>query len=183
MAQVNQSKLADAIKQTTDLPDYINEVSQKTLMKKVETPRAYIIIIVAYAEDLITKLLKSRLVVPLNSHSDELFSEQGPLYNFGAKLRLAYRMGLISQEMYWTLDRLRKLRDKCAHTHSEVSYEQPSTKDIIAEIHRRLSPHHHAANSAEKFQEIVTGVLIMLWNYYNNSVSGLSAAQKEIIFR
>lgn len=163
-------------------PEYLHEIVEKTLLKKVESPRAYIIIIVAYMEELVTKIVKAHLAVPGGS-DDNLFGSQAPLYNFGAKLRLAHRMGLISNEMYWLLDRLRKMRDKCAHSHTEISFSEPSMKDQIVEMYNRLSDSYKANSAADKFQQTVSLVLLALWAEYAEYKPSNLRAPKETFFR
>lgn len=176
------SSLEEVLTKKTEAPKYIKEIVDKTLLRNVESQRAYAIIITSYIDDLLSKVIKTRLVVPV-SENDELFNQHGPLYNFGAKLAVAYRMGLISEELRFTLNILRKIRDNFAHTHTELSFEDSRVRDQIDEVWSRLSDSQKVETSEDKFQWIVTGVLILLWNMYSNEKPNISSKQKEPMFR
>ena len=162
-------------------PEYIKEVVDKTFGKRTESPQAYIIIVVSYADDLLTKLIKKNLVVPNNS--DELFDDSQPLFNFGPKIEMAYRLGFISPELLWTLHKLRKLRDRCAHSQEKIAFSDGAIRDLISEIHSRFSKKHHKATTTEeKFYDITSSVLIILWKKFTETATVKSAASKEWLF-
>ena len=181
MDEIKQVKKDTNIDINNQTPEYIKEIARKTLLVEIESPRACIMIVAAYMEDLITRILKKSLVIPLDVN-DELFCEYGPVYNFGAKLNLAYRMGLISQDLLWALNKIRKLRDKCAHTHSEISFNDDTIKDLVFEIHGRLTKIHKGDTSLEKFQSIAQGILITLWDKFTSIESTAFKAIKEPLF-
>ncbi len=163
------------------LPDWLEDMLKKSGMKKVESPRAYVIIMVAYIEDVLTKVLKSNLVLPIDNKGEDLFSQYAPLFHLGAKIRLAYRMGLISPEMRWMLDMLRELRDDCAHSHTELDLKQSPYRDKIDEMQRRLTD--DLANGEDKYNDITIAVLISLHTQFEKSKPSIQGKQKESIFR
>lgn len=165
-------------------PEYIEEIIQKTSLKRTESPQAYIIIVISYMDDLLTKMLKKNLVVPNDDRSDSLFDDSRPLYHFGPKIDLSYRMGMISPELLWTLHKLRKLRDRCAHSQVKMSFSDGHIRDVIDEMHARFNDDNHKGDTIEdKFQDIVSSVLIILWSQYKNLKSDKSAKHKEGLFR
>lgn len=99
-----------------ELPDFLAEVIEKNNLAKSETPRANVIVAASYTDELLTKLLKKFFIKPPSSE-DKLFDSFGPLYNFGAKIELTYRAGLISSDFAFVLHQIRKMRDECAHSH------------------------------------------------------------------
>jgi DNA-binding MltR family transcriptional regulator len=171
-----------SIKPVSEPPEFLNEIVQKTLLKRTESTQAYIIIIVSYTEELLTKVLKNSLI-NLNEDKDNLMDPNGPIFHLGPKVDLAYRLRVVSIEMSWTLHKLRKLRDKCAHSHTQVKLSDQSIKDSIDEMRRRLNDTHTDVTTEDKLQDIVTGVLIILWNYLNKMKSENSSYPKEPMFR
>jgi hypothetical protein len=77
-------------------------------------PRVMIIVSAQKLDDLITELLKSRMVH--ESGEDRMFGTNGPLITFSAKIVLAYRIGLIGRDCERFLQSLRRLRKSAAHS-------------------------------------------------------------------
>lgn len=166
----------------SEVPEYITEIIEKLNLKTVESPRAYIVLIVAYIDDLLGKLLSKKLVI-LNSDEDSLFSNYGPMYNLGPKIDLAYRMGLISRELSWSLHQMRKMRDDCAHSHTKRGFGDSPTKDYIDGIYEKLKDDDKKTKKspAEKFQHDCTMIMGLLWQAIN-SINTSPERSKEHLF-
>lgn len=52
---------------------------------------------------------------------DELFGINRPLSNFDCKIKLGYRLGILSADQKHALNALRDLRNKCAHLNTEIN--------------------------------------------------------------
>lgn len=84
--------------------------------------RSCVIVSAAYIDDLLEYLIKCFLSSPSNEKEDkELFSGYGPLSSFSSKILLSYRLGLISDYEYRTLQVIRKIRNSFAHDISKDS--------------------------------------------------------------
>jgi DNA-binding MltR family transcriptional regulator len=158
------------VKANASIPDFITEILEKQSLKSTESPRAYIIIIVAYIDDLLSKLLAKKLVI-LSDDNDSLLNSYGPLYNLGPKIDLAYRMGLISRELSWSLHQLRKMRDACAHSHDKKAFSDSPIKDFIDPMYDKINDKSAKTNSEDKFHEICTNILILLWSGINHTTT------------
>ena len=88
------------------LKSILGEVSQRPLRSSIITAAALI-------ETMLEKVLRRFLAnIP---KKDELFSFNGPLGTFAAKISIAYALGLISKELHDDLNLFRKIRNTCAH--------------------------------------------------------------------
>lgn len=88
------------------LKSVIEEIGKKSLRSSIITTAAII-------DVMLEKLLKKYFVD--SSDFKDLFSGQGPLSTFSAKIKISYALGLISKELRDDLNLYRKIRNKCAH--------------------------------------------------------------------
>ena len=84
--------------------------------------RSCVIVAAAYIDELLEYLLKNFVYSPSSEKEDkDLFSGYGPLSSFSSKILLSYRLGLISNYEYKTLQIIRKIRNTFAHDISKES--------------------------------------------------------------
>jgi DNA-binding MltR family transcriptional regulator len=79
-------------------------------------------------EELLTKIMISHKEVP------NIFKGYAPLSTFSAKIRLSYFLGLIPEDIYKDLDRIREVRNRFAHELNPLSFEDQSTADIVKSL-------------------------------------------------
>jgi len=82
-----------------------------------ETQRSRIIILAAHIDHLPLEILTKHLKPKRGKTKDEdkLFGRMRPLTSFSARIEMAYRLGLISEEAAQCYDILRDVRNDCAH--------------------------------------------------------------------
>lgn len=81
---------------------------------KNASDRACVIVSASIIDEILEELLKSHLLD--DSKSDkEIFSGFGPLSSFSAKIKLSYRLGLISNDEYKKIEIFRSIRNIFAH--------------------------------------------------------------------
>src|SRR4051812_43589561 len=95
-------------------------VKEDELMKLVkdESPRGKVLISAQHIDNLLSVLLKAWLFhSPTDGEDeDELFDrENSPCGSFSARIKLAFRLGLISNEFRGMLDAIRLIRNYFAH--------------------------------------------------------------------
>lgn len=81
-------------------------------------PRTLIIVGASKVDDLLLQIL-SQYLLPKKAKAkepDELLEGDRPLATFSARIKLTYRLGLIDVTLYETLEHLRSLRNKSAHS-------------------------------------------------------------------
>lgn len=146
----------------------VKELIAKSEEIKQESPRARIIIFLSYIDELLKKLLSAKMVVTPTG-TDELFDSGKPLFFFGARIELAYRMGIISAQLKHDLDMLRKIRDLCAHEHSKKSFENEEIKSRIDQIHKDMKYlDQKETDISVKFNEICSSIVIELGIEFQN---------------
>lgn len=101
-------------------------------LEKSSSDRSCVIVAAAYIDELLGYLFRRFMSSPSSEKEDkELFSGYGPLSSFSSKILLSYRLGLISNYEYKTLQCIRKIRNLFAHD---------ITKDSLLEFKDRLMP-------------------------------------------
>ena len=100
-----------------------------------ESDRASVILAGAMIEKTLEMMIKAKLIPSLNKKQDELFdTPYAPLRNFKAMIELAYRIGLISSNLYRDLNIIRDIRNDFAHDIEGCSFENRSVKQRIGEL-------------------------------------------------
>ncbi|PPT47584.1 hypothetical protein XarbCFBP8147_17570 [Xanthomonas arboricola] len=100
-----------------------------------ESDRGSVVLAAAWIDDQLTCLIKSFLCTPLNEQ-ERLLKIGGPVGDFGTKIELAYRLGLIREETYRSLGLFRRLRNDFAHLSSPLTFQTPAVKDRVLDIFR-----------------------------------------------
>lgn len=102
-----------------------------------ESDRGAVIVGAALLEnelDLILKQIISDHEIS-NKHTKEMFSLSGPLASFSSKSLICYGFGFISKDIFDDLSRIRRLRNKFAHSSEKVDFLFPGIEDHVATIH------------------------------------------------
>lgn len=99
-----------------------------------ESDRGSVLVQVSLLDDILTQLIKIRLIPSLD-RDDELFEvSYAPFSSFSAKIDLAYRIGIITQSKRRSLHILRKIRNNFAHATDIKGFDSDSTHDRIREL-------------------------------------------------
>jgi len=99
-----------------------------------ESDRASVILASAMIEKSLEMMIKAKLI-PSLSKKDELFdTPYAPLHNFKAMIELAYRIGLISSNLYRDLNIIREIRNDFAHDIEGCSFQNRSVKNRVGEL-------------------------------------------------
>lgn len=78
--------------------------------------RSCVIVAVSYLDELLMEIIKLFITVPTKKEdNNKLFEGYGPLSSFNSKVVIAYRLGLISEYEYQSLQAIRKIRNNFAH--------------------------------------------------------------------
>lgn len=102
-------------------------------LEQSSSDRSCVIVAAAYLDDYLGYLFRCFLSSPFKEKEDgELFSGYGPLSSFSSKTVLAYRLGLISDYEYKTLQVIRRIRNAFAHELTTESLDK--FKDLLSSI-------------------------------------------------
>lgn len=98
---------------------------------QAESERAAAVLAAAYLDDLLSQLLRASFVDNATVVGD-LLGDLNALGSFRARADTAYAAGLISRQEHADLTRIRKIRNKFAHRHQDISFDDQSVRDHCA---------------------------------------------------
>lgn len=111
----------------------LGEILEFRIALQSESDRATALMAAAFLEDYLSKLI-SCFMVKDPSASKELFSHNGPLGTFSAKIDMAYMLALISPTVRKDLHLLRKIRNEFAHTAKPLEFAEHRIKSRCEEL-------------------------------------------------
>lgn len=92
-----------------------------------ETPRAAVIISAAFLDSQLRRLISKAFIDDQKIVDDLLGTEkivERPLSSFGARIKIAYCMGLISKKIFNDLETIKRIRNKFAHKLHNYSFNE-----------------------------------------------------------
>lgn len=95
-----------------------------------ESDRAAAIVGASLLDHLLESMLKQALVAH-PTKAAEMFGGRGILGSLGAKIDMAFLLGLISEDVGSSLDRVREIRNEFAHGHEQLTFFDQSIRDRI----------------------------------------------------
>ena len=95
--------------------------------------RARAVVMAAILENRVTAVLQAQM---LDDHAvlTDLFGQQGPLGNFGAKIRLLHALRIISHGAYDDLYRVNRIRNEFAHNPKCRSFADQPVCDLVERL-------------------------------------------------
>src|SRR5689334_4681663 len=83
-----------------------------------ESDRAFVLILAANLDEMLRMLLRNYFLDNEKEKGflDKIFENEGPLSSFSSRIRLAFALGFINQELYHDLQIVRDIRNKFAHS-------------------------------------------------------------------
>lgn len=101
-----------------------------------ESDRGAVIVAAAILENELDVLLND--IIQKNKVSKktlkDMFDLNGPLSSFSSKALIYYGFGLISKDIFNDLTKIRKLRNKFAHSPDDVDFLSDEIKDIVLSL-------------------------------------------------
>jgi DNA-binding MltR family transcriptional regulator len=107
--------------------ELMNEITNEI---KESNDRACIILASSFIEELLRNILDEYLLKD-NKSDKEIFDRFGPLSSFSAKIKMSYRLGLISKKEYTQIELFRKIRNKFAHELKCKSFNDADLRDLV----------------------------------------------------
>lgn len=137
----------------------LKNIDWKEVRRSVEdlehfSQRGWAIVAVAKIVEQLTALLRAFFVDEPRT-VDQLLEDPGILSTFGAQIKLAFFLGLISVRERRMLDLIRKIRNDFAHNSEIASFSQSPIKERCLELDATKFPGHEdlcdPSNPREKF--------------------------------
>jgi len=107
---------------------------------KHQTDRGAGIVAAAVAEDVLTGVLRRRLVEMSNTRWDALFGRMRPLGTFSAKIELGAAIGIYDDTLRRVLNMIRDVRNHFAHQMKSASFEDPDVAKLILPVKTASTP-------------------------------------------
>lgn len=103
--------------------------------------RPLVIVAAAKMDDLLFEVLRRFLLPKIAKPKDPdevLERDSGPLTTFSSRIKMCRRLGLIDETLYLSLEKLRALRNLCAH---EIVFDGATSpaRDHFAELRRQIT--------------------------------------------
>lgn len=105
-----------------------------------ESDRAAVILGAAKLDILLFQLLQ-KVLRPSTTRNDELLEGDSPLGTFSSRALLCHRLGLIDDELFRSINLVRRIRNSFAHELSGVSLETGAHRDRIRELVSPMRDH------------------------------------------
>lgn len=99
-----------------------------------ESERASVIVGSALLDETLRQIITNFLIQDKTSkkkHDKELFEGYGPLATFSARIKIAFRLGLISENEKRNLDLIRKMRNDFAHKIDDLSFDDKTIRGYV----------------------------------------------------
>jgi DNA-binding MltR family transcriptional regulator len=87
------------------------------------THSGVVMVSVSIIEEKLALALKAMMISLSNDRYKKLFENYGPLNTFAAKIDMAHALGIIPLDMYEELHKIKKLRNKFAHSTDILNFE------------------------------------------------------------
>jgi DNA-binding MltR family transcriptional regulator len=106
-----------------------------------ESDRGCVLIAVAALDESMSILLRacfSNVDLVVKQAVEPLFGPSGPLSSFWTKILLCYSLGLLPNELFTDLEKVRKLRNRFAHVHEPRSFDMPAIAAVVSTLSTSL---------------------------------------------
>jgi hypothetical protein len=120
-----------------------------------ESDRGMALYATAYLDNQLEILLRNKLVGN-NKHFKDIFSFNGPVGTFSAKIKLAYSIGLLDKISMDDINILRKIRNEFAHSDKKIDLETKDIKILIDNLKMNVKADNSTARSI--FINVVAGI-------------------------
>jgi len=124
-------------------------------------------------DSILREILAKFLKPPIKSSEETLIDGDNPLSTFSARIKVLYRLGIISEELKKDLDQIRKIRNYSAHN-VDFELQNAPIRDHCKELKKTVIKRHSyiickqryyglkSLNQFEEIQSIFITILIIL---------------------
>ncbi len=99
-----------------------------------ESDRGVIVVAITLLEDALTAGLRKKLSNFDSAEFDDFVSFNGVAGTFSGRIKLAYGLGIITEEQKKVLDVARELRNACAHSRQAVGFHTPEIMAVFPRL-------------------------------------------------
>jgi len=115
-----------------EMPFAIKRVQEVRKSAAEQKNRAKVLVYASAAESDLTELFAKVFVGSSGTKNDKLLDPKRPgALDFGTKIELSYRLGLISHRLKTHLDMIRDFRNDCAHLENDFNFSETDYRSRI----------------------------------------------------
>ncbi|HBN9510204.1 TPA: transcriptional regulator [Pseudomonas aeruginosa] len=123
--------------------------------------RGLVLSVAAFAEDSLGSLIKAYFR-PVKTTSELIDGFNAPLGTFSSRIKISYSVGLLGEQQFNDLERLRKIRNLFAHTWKPITFEDKRISEHIRKLNYSNISEKFPESLREKFVSSMSGMLIEL---------------------
>jgi hypothetical protein len=159
------------------LKDMLLDVTHRKNASRVD-----VIVSVGNIDFQLVKVITKKLNPAMND-ADELLSEGAPVGSLMLRAKLAYRMGLISHELYGVIRCLSKIRNLSAHSNERFDiFSRDEVKSFVSNMASRIDPEFNTGSSIEQKFNTVCDLVILELENLEASLTPIRIRETEVIF-
>ncbi|HTD41106.1 MAG TPA: MltR family transcriptional regulator [Mucilaginibacter sp.] len=113
--------------------DRFDSFVEDLLGEKIARP--LIIVAASKIEDLLYLILAKYFLNPRKAGDDDLLNGDNPLSTFSARIKICYRLGIMNKDLFDILDKVRKVRNLCAHS-IEFNVQKSPVREHLLELRK-----------------------------------------------
>jgi len=117
--EATRSKLLEKV---GSMPYDSNEFESFFISLMKESDRALAIVSFSYIDSKLIELFTNEMNNDISGGAESLFSSNGPLGNSSSRIKMAFALNWISQDIYRDLELIRKIRNEFAHKHYTIDF-------------------------------------------------------------
>jgi len=138
------------------------QINEEVLKQKSDRP--LVIIATIFLDNELTDILRAFLIPDADKiDNDNLFGYNRPIENFGPKIDLAYRLGLISDKLCKDLHYIRCMRNDFAHAQKKYKLNEDKVKHLSTKFTENMPfMHKNYIGTRGTFQFVVELFLYVL---------------------
>ncbi|MCP1620151.1 MULTISPECIES: MltR family transcriptional regulator [Pseudomonadaceae] len=133
------------------LYQYLNKLDERGIVLSVS----------AFTEESLGRLIKAYFR-PVKSTSDLLDGFNAPLGTFSSRIKISHSVGLLQDQQFSDLERLRKIRNHFAHTWKKLEFEDKKISEHIKELSYSRITEEFPETLRDKFISSMTSMIIEL---------------------
>lgn len=145
---------------------------------KKESDRGCALVAAAYLENEVGELLGNFFVKQSAKARAALFEFNGPVGTFSSKIKMSAALGLMPEEIFKSLDLIRKMRNEFAHLHEPLDFESPKIKRQVENLLPSLCVPE--ASARESFIVKVQSIAATLHLCISNAVPQVAPKYEQV---
>jgi DNA-binding MltR family transcriptional regulator len=158
----------------TNLDETFENLAKSLIASRKNSHTMVVVVGTALLEELLGQAIKGKLRPITTKFEERLFDNYGPFSSFSARIDVAYALDILTDDIFAELNKLRRIRNKFAHSGERLSLEEEPILSLFNLLKRDKSK---SVPYAEAFMECVGAIARYLLAFLERA--GISDEAKE----